>query len=141
MLFGFSSIQGSIAGWRIAMIIAGCMTIVVGSLFAWLVPSQIETAWFLSPEDRIIAVKRVAAEHASAETKVWDWDQFWETLKDPRVSVPGNPTYVPTDVQLYICFLWAFIIVACTVLNFGTLILNGLGFVSDDHPPDRLSLT
>lgn len=86
MLFGFSSIQGAISGWRIAMIIAGCMTIVVGTLFAWLIPNKIETAWFLTPEDRVIAVKRVAAEHASAEMKVWDWDQFWETVKDPRVS-------------------------------------------------------
>lgn len=130
MLFGFSSIQGSIAGWRIAMIIAGCMTIIVGSLFAWLVPSKIETAWFLTPEDRVIAVRRVAAEHASAETKVWDWDQFWETLRDPRVRPHFcQPLHALTE-QLYICFLWAFIIVACTVLNFGTLILNGLGFVS-----------
>jgi ACS family allantoate permease-like MFS transporter len=40
MLFGFSSIQGPIAGWRIAMIIAGCMTIVIGTLFAWLIPSK-----------------------------------------------------------------------------------------------------
>lgn len=90
MLFGFSSIEGALSGWRYAMIIAGCMTIVVGSLFAWLVSSNIETAWFLSPEDRIIAVKRVAAEHASAETKVWDWGQFRETMLDPRVCVRFN---------------------------------------------------
>ena len=96
MLFGFSSIQGPIAGWRIAMIIAGCMTIVIGTLFAWLIPSKIETAWFLNERDREIAVRRVAAEHASAESRVWDWEQFWETVKDPRVCL--SPTLSMTSL-------------------------------------------
>ncbi|TYJ55877.1 hypothetical protein B9479_003400 [Cryptococcus floricola] len=113
MLYGLSSIKGALAGWRIAMLIVGGLSIVIGLLFAYLTPTNAESAWFLTKEDRQIAVDRVALEHASAESREWRWDQFWETLKDPK---------------FYIIICWSFLVCACTVLNFGTLILNGLGY-------------
>ncbi|WVR08391.1 hypothetical protein IAU60_005446 [Kwoniella sp. DSM 27419] len=114
-LYGLSSIKGHLAGWRIAMLIAGSMSIVIGLVFSYLVPTDAKDAWFLAEKDRRVAIDRVAMEHASGQTKEWRWDQFWETLKDPR---------------FYLATIWAFCLCACTVLNFGTLILNGLGYSS-----------
>ncbi|OCF41264.1 hypothetical protein I317_04922 [Kwoniella heveanensis CBS 569] len=112
-LYGLSSIKGSLAGWRIAMLIAGGLSIVIGLGFSYLVPTDAKNAWFLTERDRQIAVDRVALEHASAQSKEWKWDQFWDTMKDPR---------------FYLTIIWSFCLCACTVLNFGTLILNGLGY-------------
>ncbi|WVW82486.1 hypothetical protein I302_104497 [Kwoniella bestiolae CBS 10118] len=112
-LYGLSSIKASIAGWRIAMMVAGALSIVIGLAFTWLVPVDAKGAWFLSETDRQIAVDRVAREHQSAQSKEWKWDQCWDTLK---------------DIRFYLTFIWAFCLCACTVLNFGTLILNGLGY-------------
>lgn len=93
LLFGLASINGVIAGWRIAMLIAGAMSIVVGLVFAWLTPAKIKNAWFLTPEERQIAHDRVAAEHASGETKQWSWPQFYKSLMDPRVSEFWKPPH------------------------------------------------
>ncbi|WWC58767.1 uncharacterized protein I303_101311 [Kwoniella dejecticola CBS 10117] len=112
-LYGLSSIKSSIQGWRIAMMVAGGLSIIIGLLFTWLVPVNAKGAWFLTEKDRQIAIDRVAREHASAESREWRWDQCWDTLK---------------DVRFYLTFLWAFCLCACTVLQFGTLILNGLGY-------------
>ncbi|WWC86425.1 uncharacterized protein L201_001302 [Kwoniella dendrophila CBS 6074] len=112
-LYGLSSIKGSLAGWRIAMLVAGALSIIIGLLFTYFIPVDAKKAWFLSEGDRQIAIDRVAREHASAQSKEWKWDQFWDTIK---------------DVRFYLTFIWAFCLCACTVLQFGTLILNGLGY-------------
>ncbi|WWC98755.1 hypothetical protein V866_005648 [Kwoniella sp. B9012] len=114
-LYGLSSIKGHIHGWRIAMLIAGAMSICIGLAFAYLIPADMKGAWFLTAEEKQIAHDRVAREHASAHERHFQWDQFWETMKDPK---------------FYLVFSWAFLLCACTVLNFGTLILNGLGYSS-----------
>ncbi|OCF78449.1 hypothetical protein I204_00389 [Kwoniella mangroviensis CBS 8886] len=114
-LYGLSSIKGHIHGWRIAMLIAGGISICIGLAFAYLIPANMNGAWFLTAEEKQIAHDRVAREHASAHERHFQWDQFWETVKDPK---------------FYLVFSWAFLLCACTVLNFGTLILNGLGYTS-----------
>jgi ACS family allantoate permease-like MFS transporter len=37
---------------------------VLGVIFATIIPVTPRTAWFLTPEERIVAVQRVAQEHA-----------------------------------------------------------------------------
>lgn len=50
-----------------------------------IVPLSPATAWFLTPEERMIAVKRVASEHASGEHSNFSWPQAYATFKDPKV--------------------------------------------------------
>ena len=68
------------------MLVAGAATIIIGGTFLLVVPVSPHTAWFLTEEERDLAVDRVAREHASLQHSEWRWDQAYETLRDPLVS-------------------------------------------------------
>ncbi|KAK4698629.1 MFS transporter, ACS family, allantoate permease, partial [Phenoliferia sp. Uapishka_3] len=116
LLYGCGSIKGAaIAGFRISYLIAGGVTILLGAIFMVVVPLSPSTAWFLNPEERIVATKRVAREHASAEHSNFSWPQAIATLKDP---------------SFYLIFLWAFFVCITSVVTFGSIVISGLGFDS-----------
>nr|VWP00642.1 S-adenosylmethionine synthase (EC [Ganoderma boninense] len=72
--------------WQWLMIITGIITFVVSILF-WQVfffPDSPATAWFLTPEERVIAVERIKVNQAGVENKHFKMDQFVECLKDPK---------------------------------------------------------
>ncbi len=69
------------------MLAAGAATIVIGAIFLVVVPVSPHKAWFLTEEERELAVDRVAREHASLQHSEWRWDQAYETLKDPLVCI------------------------------------------------------
>lgn len=65
LLYGCGSIKGAaIEGWRISFLICAALTVLVGAYFLIMVPATPASAWFLSPEERIVAVQRVAQERA-----------------------------------------------------------------------------
>ncbi|GAA5864731.1 hypothetical protein JCM1840_002211 [Sporobolomyces johnsonii] len=104
LLYGCGSIKnGAIEGFRISYLICAAMTIVAGVGFLLLVPSSPATAWFLNAEEREVAVHRVASERAA----------IWRTLR---------------DVKFYLVFLWAFLLNGSSVISFGSIVINGLGF-------------
>ena len=87
LLYGLGSVSSaSLAGWRISMLVAGAATIIIGGVFLLVVPVSPHTAWFLTEEEKDLAIDRVAREHASLQHSEWRWDQAYETLKDPLVS-------------------------------------------------------
>ena len=88
MLYGLSSITTlGISGWRFSMLIVGSLTILIGIAFTWAIPMDAKSAWFLTPDEQVCAVQRVARERASGAHSEWKWDQFWATLKSPMVSI------------------------------------------------------
>ncbi|GAA5903191.1 hypothetical protein JCM6882_006989 [Rhodosporidiobolus microsporus] len=116
LLFGCGSIQGgAIEGWRISFLICAALTVVGGAFFFIIVPASPATAWFLKPEEREVAVQRVAQERASGAHKEFDWHQFRQTLIDPK---------------FYLVFLWAFFVCITSVVVFGSIVINGFGFDS-----------
>ncbi|KAL8287329.1 hypothetical protein RQP46_003781 [Phenoliferia psychrophenolica] len=116
VLYGCGSIKhAAIAGFRISYLIAGGATIVLGIVFVLVVPASPSTAWFLTTEERAIAVRRVAREHASSQHSAFSRSQLFETLKDPK---------------LYLIFLWAFFVCITSVVTFGSIVISGLGFDS-----------
>lgn len=56
------------------------MTIIVGVVFLWICPEQAESAWFLTPEERMMGKERVRGNMSSLESKVWKWDGMGEAL-------------------------------------------------------------
>ena len=70
--------------WQWLMIITGLLTLVVGVLFWFLFPDSPTSAWFLTEEERVMAVQRIKVNQAGIENKVWKQEQFIETLKDPK---------------------------------------------------------
>jgi len=65
LLYGCGSISGAaIEGWRLSYIICAILTLVGGALFFIFVPKSPSTAWYLKPDEREVAVLRVASERA-----------------------------------------------------------------------------
>ena len=60
-----------IAQWQIYMVIISCMTLVACFLFAALFPDSPTKAKFLTEEEKVIVVKRMRANQAGIETKVF----------------------------------------------------------------------
>jgi len=60
----------NIAPWRAMFIIAGSITVAAGLLFFFL--------WFLIPEERIFASKRLAGQHDGGDNLDFSWSQFKE---------------------------------------------------------------
>nr|XP_031859695.1 uncharacterized protein CI109_004970 [Kwoniella shandongensis]KAA5526767.1 hypothetical protein CI109_004970 [Kwoniella shandongensis] len=114
LLYGCGSIKtAAIKGFRISFLLAGAITILLGVTFLIVIPLTPATAWFLNPRQREIAVYRVARERASFQHTQFDTQQAWATFKDPR---------------LYLVFFWAVLVCMTSVVIFGSIVINGLGF-------------
>ncbi|KIK59492.1 hypothetical protein GYMLUDRAFT_44465 [Collybiopsis luxurians FD-317 M1] len=75
------------APWQWLMIITGLITLVTSICFWFWFPDSPATAWFLTPEERVLAVKRIKVNQTGIENKHWKREQFIETLCDPKVWV------------------------------------------------------
>ena len=70
--------------WQWLMIITGLITLVTSVIFWFFFPDSPTTAWFLTPEERVLAVQRIKVNQAGVENKHWKREQFIETLRDPK---------------------------------------------------------
>jgi ACS family allantoate permease-like MFS transporter len=70
--------------WQWLMIITGLLTLIVAVVFWFAFPDSPTSAWFLTQEERSMAVRRIKANQAGIENKTWKPEQFMETLKDPK---------------------------------------------------------
>jgi MFS transporter, ACS family, allantoate permease len=70
--------------WRVMFLICGGGTICAGIIWLTFMPSGPSTAWFLTEEERDIAVRRLAVDHISREQTNFKTSQMWEALKDYR---------------------------------------------------------
>lgn len=70
--------------WQWLMIIFGLITLVVSVVFWFFFPDSPANAWFLTPEERIIAVERIKVNQAGVENKHFKREQLIECLWDPK---------------------------------------------------------
>ncbi|KAG8947324.1 hypothetical protein FRC03_001064 [Tulasnella sp. 419] len=75
------------ARWEWFMIIMCIYSFITSVLFFFLFPDNPATAWFLSSEEKVIAVQRIRANQAGIEAKVWKREQFIEALTDAKTWV------------------------------------------------------
>lgn len=61
----------------------GCLTIAC-TPFVYFLPDSPATAKFLEGDDRVKAIERLRDNNMGTEAKVWKWEQFWETFRDPK---------------------------------------------------------
>ncbi|KAK7467393.1 hypothetical protein VKT23_004449 [Stygiomarasmius scandens] len=73
--------------WQWLMIITGIITLGTAVLFWFFFPDNPTTAYFLTPEERVLAVERIKVNQTGLENKHWKREQFIETLQDPKVWV------------------------------------------------------
>lgn len=103
-----------IAPWKVYMLITGLLTLIVGICFWFFIPNNPMTAYFLTKEERIIAIERLRGKSTGIENKTWKKEQFIEALTDWKC--------------------WTFAIyagsnnVANSLTNMTSLIINSFGF-------------
>ncbi|KAK4927164.1 hypothetical protein LTR49_006080 [Elasticomyces elasticus] len=72
----------ALENWRVMFLICGGATIVAGVSFALFMPKNTTTAWFLKPQDRIIATERLALDRATLDRSQFNAAQVKEALMD-----------------------------------------------------------
>ncbi|OJJ42166.1 hypothetical protein ASPZODRAFT_77557 [Penicilliopsis zonata CBS 506.65] len=106
----------TMAPWRVMFIICGAMTSFIGLVFFFAMPDNPETAWFLTPEERIAAAQRLAEEHDGGDKTNFSLEQLKESLG---------------DFNSYAAFLFGILVTApAPVLTFATLMIERLGYSS-----------
>jgi len=74
----------ALQNWRVMFLICGGGTIAAGILFILLMPTGPESAWFLTPEERHVAVHRLEKDRLSKDGTDFKMYQLVEALKDPK---------------------------------------------------------
>ncbi|TCD67482.1 hypothetical protein EIP91_012343 [Steccherinum ochraceum] len=70
--------------WQWLMVITGALTLFTAVAYWFFFPDSPTNAWFLTPEERALAVARIKDNQTGVENKHFKIDQFWETLADPK---------------------------------------------------------
>lgn len=83
MMYGIGRAKMSLSPWRALWLICGGLTLAVGVLFVFAMPRDTTTAWFLTPQERDIATKRLALDRATRDRSDFNKTQFAEAFKSP----------------------------------------------------------
>ncbi|TVY80879.1 putative transporter [Lachnellula suecica] len=73
----------TLAPWKIIYLFTGLLTIVFGIVFLLVIPDNQLNAWWLTKEDRILAIERVRGNQQGIGNKRFKSYQFKEALLDP----------------------------------------------------------
>jgi MFS family permease len=88
LMYGIGTSKNiSIAPWRAMFIIAGSITVTAGVLFFFAMPANVDTAWFLTVEERVVAAKRLAGQHDGGDKLNFSMKQFKEACLDVRTFI------------------------------------------------------
>ncbi|KAH8174510.1 major facilitator superfamily protein [Sarocladium implicatum] len=83
--YGFASIEGgALRGWQYLYLLAAGLTFLFG-LWCFAVPNSAMTAWFLTEEERVVAVERLRAGQTGIRNQTIKKDQIVEAVKDVKV--------------------------------------------------------
>ncbi|KAL4939996.1 major facilitator superfamily domain-containing protein [Aspergillus oleicola] len=84
MICAIGKIQGVLSPWQYEYIIFGSATSLFGVAVWFILPDNPMTAWFLTPELRKAAIRRVAREQIGIENKSVKPKQIKEAFVDPK---------------------------------------------------------
>lgn len=84
--YGFSQIEGDLRSWQYIYLFAGALTVVFG-MACFTIPNSVGTAWFLTEEERKVAVERLRIGQTGVRCQKLKMSQIWEALLDPKVWV------------------------------------------------------
>ncbi|KAE8406888.1 MFS general substrate transporter [Aspergillus pseudonomiae] len=118
MMYGIGHQEINIAQWKAMFLICGGLTMLVGILFFFLMPTGPATAWFLKPHEREIATKRLQAESEGGDHTHFSISQLTEAVG---------------DIRAYLSFLFGVLItLPSPVIAFASLIIHYLGYSNFD---------
>jgi MFS family permease len=83
--YGFAQITtGSLKRWQYIYLLAGALTFIFG-MWCFVVPSSPVSAWFLSEEERVMAVERMRRGQTGVRCQKLKWSQLREAVLDIKV--------------------------------------------------------
>ncbi|KAL4920621.1 major facilitator superfamily domain-containing protein [Aspergillus aurantiobrunneus] len=83
--YGFAQIQGgALKSWQYIYVFAGALTFLFG-IWCFFLPNDPLNAWFLTPEERIVAVERLRASQTGVKHKKLKTGQLKEAVLDIRI--------------------------------------------------------
>jgi len=83
--YGFAQITGgSLARWQYIYLLAGSLTIIFGAV-CFAVPNSAVSAWFLSPEERVVAVERLRRGQTGVRCQKLKFSQIREAALDIKI--------------------------------------------------------
>ncbi|KAF7760061.1 hypothetical protein Agabi119p4_11756 [Agaricus bisporus var. burnettii] len=83
--FGVAHINtGKFKPWQWLMVITGLMTLLTSISFWLWFPDSPTTAWFLTRDEKVIAIRRLKENQTGVENKKYKKEQVYEALTDPK---------------------------------------------------------
>ncbi|KAL4795797.1 major facilitator superfamily domain-containing protein [Aspergillus venezuelensis] len=114
--YGFAQIEGALKPWQYIYIFAGVLTFLFG-IWCFFLPNNPLNAWFLTPEERVVAVERLRKSQTG--------------VKNHKLK-PGQLKEAILDVKIWLVALTmaAAYTVNGAVSGFGPLIVSTFGYSS-----------
>lgn len=85
--YAIGHISTGLPQWMYVFLIFGAISFVWGICFTLLMPDLPSSAKFLGPQERIVAVDRVAANRQGVKNHHFKKYQAWQTLRDPKTWI------------------------------------------------------
>ena len=83
--YGFAQITGgSLARWQYIYLLAGSLTVIFG-IVCFAVPNSAVSAWFLSPNDRVVAIERLRKGQTGVRCQKLKASQLYEAALDIKI--------------------------------------------------------
>ncbi|KAL9012299.1 MAG: hypothetical protein Q9173_002920 [Seirophora scorigena] len=83
--YAFAQITGgTLRRWQYIYLLAGALTVLYGCL-CFLIPNSAVSAWFLTKEERVIAVERLRKGQTGVRCQVLKWSQLKEAILDVKI--------------------------------------------------------
>ncbi|KAH0344176.1 NAD(P)-binding protein, partial [Aureobasidium melanogenum] len=119
LMFGIAGNKNlTIASWRVMFIVCGAMTVAIGIVFFFAMPSGPQDAWFLNEREKEVLAARMVKCHEGGDRNNFSVAQLREALQDVKV-------------WLIFCF-GLLVTMQSPVLTFASLIIKGLGYSSHE---------
>ena len=103
--------------WMYIFLVLGLLSIIVGFLWFFLMPETPNKAKFLTHEEQIVAVQRVAQNMMGIKGYQWKYYQMWHAVKDVKT-------------WLVLAFVVFTQLPNGGLTSFGSLVISGFGFDS-----------
>lgn len=75
----------ALKGWQVIFLMTGGLTVLCGIIFFFAVPDSPVNAWFLTKEEKVMAIERIRGNQQGVGNKKFKKHQLTEALKDPAV--------------------------------------------------------
>ncbi|KAF3017883.1 hypothetical protein E8E14_012933 [Neopestalotiopsis sp. 37M] len=116
--FGLGHIESPhIYKYQTVFIFCGCLTVLFGIAFIFLMPDSPMETKYLNEREKIIAIERLRANQMGVASRKWRWDHALETMMDVKT------------------WLWFVLVVAISIPSggfstFGALIIKDFGYAN-----------